>query len=117
MKDIKLAIVGSRNFNNYSTVFTEIFKLHESYNIIKIVSGGAKGADKLAEQYAQELNIPTKIIYADWDTYGKRAGYIRNKLIWDEVDLIIAFWDGESKGTKHTIDKFKDSNKIITIMI
>ena len=73
-----LAVVGSREFNNYKLLKD---KLNSIENISKIVSGGAFGADKLAELYAEEYNIETNIIKPNWSTYGKSAGAIRNKEI------------------------------------
>jgi hypothetical protein len=68
------------------------------------LNGGAKGADSYGEYYAKERGIPVTIFLPDWNTYGKKAGYIRNKLIVESSDLVIAFWDRVSKGTKHSID-------------
>lgn len=81
------------------------------------MSGGAKGADSLAERFAKENNIETMIFPADWDKYGKNAGYIRNKDIISNSDIVIAFWDGKSKGTKISIDLAKQSSKILFIEI
>lgn len=65
------------------------------------------GADKLAEKYAKHYDIPTKIFLPDWNQFGKSAWYIRNKLIVENADIVIAFYDGASKGTKLTIDLVK----------
>jgi hypothetical protein len=81
-----------------------------------LVSGGAKGADTLGERYAKEHNIETKIFLPDWEKYGKKAGFLRNTDIINEAELIIAFWDGQSKGTKDSIDKaFKSEKKLLII--
>jgi glycerophosphoryl diester phosphodiesterase len=68
------------------------------------VSGKARGADSLGETWGNEKNVPIKSFPANWDLYGKRAGYLRNTEMADYADGLIAFWDGESKGTKHMID-------------
>jgi hypothetical protein len=106
--NLKLAIIGSRSFTDYSS-----FKKRIQYiNIGEIVSGGANGADSLAEQYAKENNIPIKIFKPNWEKFGKSAGYIRNKQIIDYADQVVAFWDYQSKGTKHSIDISRKQNKL-----
>lgn len=112
---MRLAIIGSRNFNDYQ-IFTRILnQLRNVEDITSIISGGAKGADTLAEKYALDNNIPITIFPADWNTHGKKAGYIRNVTIWDNSDLGIAFWDGSSKGTEHSFKLAKTQNKILYI--
>jgi len=75
-----------------------------SEGITEIISGGARGADTLAEMYARHRALPVKVFPAEWDKYGKSAGFRRNADIVKNSDIIVAFWDGKSKGTKHTID-------------
>ena len=91
---MRVAIVGSRTFNNYNLLEKTICnKMVGSINLI--VSGGAKGADSLAEKFAKKHNISMRIFSAEWDKYGRGAGYIRNKLIIDNADVVFAFWDGK----------------------
>jgi hypothetical protein len=111
---MKVAIIGSRDFNDYSIII-ENLKHYES-NIKTVISGGANGADKLAERWAKENNKEIIIFLPDWKKYGKSAGIIRNKDIVENSDIIFAFWDGKSKGTKNSIDyatKLKKEIKII----
>ncbi len=110
---MKIAVIGSRNFADY-----ELLKktLSEITGITKVISGGAKGADSLAEQWAKENQIETVIYKPDWAKYGRGAGVVRNRLIIEDCDLCIAFWDGESKGTKSSIDHCKKLNKKLTIV-
>lgn len=100
-------IGGSRNFNDYDYLKRNI----EMYNISKIISGGAKGADTLAEQYAKENNIPFECYPAEWNKYGKKAGIIRNKIMIDKADFCVFFWDGKSPGTKFSIEYAKKKGK------
>ena len=72
--------------------------------ITEIVSGTARGADRLGEQYANANSLPLKKMPAEWDKYGKSAGYKRNEQMAEYSDCLIAFWDGQSRGTKHMID-------------
>lgn len=106
MADIKLAVVGSRSFNNYNTLKTVIDSIYEDYdyNITTIVSGGARGADSLGEKYADEYVLEKLIFPADWAKHGKRAGFLRNNDIIKNCDVCVCFWDGESHGTKHDIE-------------
>ena len=71
------------------------------------MSGTARGVDRFGEQWAIENNVAIKPFPADWDTYGKRAGYLRNTQMAEYADALIAVWDGESRGTKHMIDEAK----------
>jgi hypothetical protein len=107
------AIIGSRTFNDYSVV--KEF-LDGCYDITAIVSGGAAGADSLGEQYAIEHDIPYTIFRPDWAKFGKKAGYIRNADIINAADVVIAFWNGTSNGTKHSIELARRKNKIVKVV-
>ena len=107
---MKLAIIGSRTFNDYERMCNEILTLFTD-KIECIVSGGAKGADSLGERYAKERDIQTIILKPDWNKYGRSAGFIRNHDIIKTCTHVIAFWDGQSKGTKHSIDLAKQLGK------
>ena len=103
---MKTIIAGSRDFQNYDYLCSCIKNITEF--ITEIVSGTAKGADKLGERYAQENDIPLKLFPADWDKYGRRAGHIRNSQMLEYIKpdgMLIAFWDGQSKGTLDMITK------------
>ena len=121
---MKIAVVGSREFNYKDFVFytlrREYYQLYDG----TIISGGAKGVDTWAIDVLNEVNsefdgteLKVQIFIPDWDKYGKRAGFLRNELIINEADHVIAFWDGESKGTKHSIDLAIKTNKPIDIYI
>lgn len=90
---MKLAVVGSRGFNDYELLKSVLDKI----DIDVIVSGGANGADRLSERY------------------GKRAGYIRNRDIWEAATSGIAFWDGESRGTAHSFELSKKLGKKLLV--
>lgn len=68
-----------------------------------IVSGGARGADKLGEVYAKDNGYNLRIFPADWNTHGYKAGFLRNEEMAEYADALAAFWDGKSRGTKHMI--------------
>ena len=104
---IKLIIAGGRNFRDYAYMKQECdFILSKLINThkIEIISGGAKGADNLGQEYARENNYTLTIMKADWDKHGKSAGYVRNQEMANVATHVLAFWDGESRGTKHMID-------------
>jgi hypothetical protein len=109
---MKVAVIGSRTFSDYRLVKETLSTL----DITLLVSGGAIGADLLGEQYAKLNEIPTKIFYPDWKKYGKKAGFIRNSDIINESEMVIAFWDGKSKGTLDSIKKAEELNKNILII-
>lgn len=96
-----LAIVGDRNYTDYHAFQTIIDKVNSP--IHAIVSGGAKGADTMAERYAMNNNIDMIIHVAEWDTHGKAAGPIRNRLIVNDADAMIAFLAPGSRGTANSI--------------
>lgn len=81
------------------------FKLSKINDEIEIVSGGAKGADALGEKYAKEKGYKLKRFIAEWDKYGKKAGILRNHEMAIYADALLAYWDGQSRGTKNMIDE------------
>ena len=81
-----------------------------------IVSGGAKGTDTLAAQFAAEMDIPLLVFKPDYQKYGRRATLLRNTQIIENADVIFAFWDGQSKGTKDSITKAKKLQKELHII-
>jgi hypothetical protein len=111
---IKLAIIGSRSFSNYNDLDNAIKDLN--FDLALIISGGASGADQLAESWANANKIAFKAILPQWTRYGKGAGIVRNQLIVEEADFCLIFWDGKSLGTKSTIafcEKLEKSFKLI----
>ena len=100
---MNVAIVGSREFDNYLFFKNEVDKILLNINVREIISGGARGVDTLAIKYAREREIPYRVFYPQWETLGKKAGIIRNIDIVDSSDLCIAFWNGLSRGTYFTL--------------
>ena len=101
---MKVIICGGRNFTDYQYLNAYVKMVPPWIEITEVVSGHADGADTLGEQWATKNNIPLKIFPADWERLGRRAGPIRNIEMSKYAEGCIAFWDGESKGTKHMID-------------
>lgn len=69
-----------------------------------VISGTARGADKLGEMWAADAGVPCERFPADWDRFGRSAGYRRNEQMADHAEALIALWDGASRGTKYMID-------------
>lgn len=116
---MKAIIAGSRNYNNYVYLKQQVdyFREHQfDAKITEIVSGGARGVDSMGERYAAENDISLKIFPADWNKHGKAAGHIRNRQMADYADILIAVWDGESKGTKNMIDTMQKLKKPVFVV-
>lgn len=99
---MKTIIAGSRENVTYSMVKTAV--LLSGFEMTEVVSGTARGADKLGERYAVDNNIPVKRMPANWDLHGKSAGYKRNAEMAAYADACILIWDGCSPGSKSMRD-------------
>lgn len=111
---MKIAVIGSRTFDNYELLCKSLDTFYPK--ITQIISGGALGADSLAERFAKEQGISTLIFKPDWEKYGKVAGFIRNKDIVESADIVVAFWNGVSKGTFNSIDHAYKMKKSVIIV-
>ena len=101
-------VAGSRCFDDVVLLFDKLDHFLQRQEEVLIVHGGAKGADSIAAQYAENKGIETKVFLPDWEGLGKKAGYVRNKEMIDFISKYpdkgcVVFWDGESKGAAHTI--------------
>ncbi len=117
---MKVIIAGSREFTDYNLLKEKVdyMRTNGKFVIDEIVSGTARGADQLGEDYAANNDIPVKEFPADWNTHGKAAGHIRNKQMAEYADALIAVWDGKSKGTKNmieTMNKLKKPTYVIWV--
>lgn len=110
---MKVIIAGSRWMTQPHFVSEAVY--HSNFNISTIISGGARGIDKLAIDYAKKFNIPYIEFMADWETQGKAAGAIRNKTMAEQGDALIAIWDGSSKGTLNMINTMHKLDKPIFV--
>jgi hypothetical protein len=106
---MKVIIAGSRTLSDYGII--ELAVTNSKFTPIEIISGCAKGADRLGELFAKNHNLPVKYFPADWNRFGKAAGYKRNQQMAEYGDALVAVWDGKSKGTGHMINIMKDLNK------
>ena len=108
---MRLAIIGSRGLH-IDDLYPYVPK-----NTTEIISGGARGIDRCAEEYANKHGLKLTVFLPDYKKYKRGAPLIRNKKIIEASDEVIAFWDGESKGTKHVIDLCKKTGKKVSVYI
>lgn len=110
--DVKMAIVGSRNTGSvdFNHVMDELRNRMEN-PITEVISGGAKGYDTMAALWATLRGIAVTELRPDYEKHGRTATFIRNRAIVDRADVVVAFWDGKSRGTKYTLDYAGKKNK------
>ena len=119
LKPVRIIVAGGRDFTNYEYLSYSLNAIISNNNIplsdITIVCGLAKGADSLGAKWARENNVHVAEFPAEWDKYGKSAGYIRNKQMAKYATKSVVFWDFKSKGTGHMIDLSREYNLNPTI--
>lgn len=118
---MRLIIAGTRDFNDFDFLNTETLKFIKTVRNpeedIIIISGCARGADKLGERFAHRYGLKLHKLPADWKLYGKLAGYRRNRDMAEIATHCICFWDGKSKGTKSMIDIATQKDLILKVVI
>lgn len=118
-EEYKLVIAGSREFKDYSLLSETLdkhLKNRARNKAITIISGTAKGADQLGEQYAKEKGYKIEYYPADWERYGNAAGPIRNTQMAKAADDVIVFWDGKSAGTRNMMEAAEKENIPCTVI-
>jgi len=110
---MKLAVIGTKKFTDFNFLSSILKQIP---NIDTIISGGAAGTDALAEKYANQNKRNFLKFPPNYKKYGDKAKHIRDKLIAEECDELIAFWDGECEGTKYTLDYAEQLGKTIKII-
>lgn len=118
----RIIIPGSRSFQDYALMERVLDKLLPPYgDDIEIVSGHADGVDQFGERYAREHQIRCAVFPARWDEYGRSAGPIRNSQMIDyarqQDPVVIAFWNGKSRGTLDTLVKAQNAGIPTTVVI
>lgn len=98
-----VCVVGSRGMADYGVLSHVLDGLILRDDGLQFVCGGARGADTLGERWAKDHGVPTVLMPADWATHGKKAGPIRNTEMAQITDVLVAFWDGHSRGTQHML--------------
>lgn len=110
---LRTIIAGSRGINSY--MLLEECLQDVPFTPTVVISGGARGVDKLGEMWAVARYIPVEVYPAEWDKYGRRAGYERNKLMASKAEALVALWDGESRGTEHMITIAKEKGLTVHV--
>jgi len=111
---MKTIIAGSRFIDNEKLVFAVIWNvIYNHFVITEIVSGGCKGVDQLAERFALQNEIKKTRFPADWNTFGKRAGPLRNSEMAKYADSLILIWDGQSRGSKSMLNEARKQKLLI----
>lgn len=117
----RVIIAGSRNFCDYAALrdrCEDVLAIPMALGKVIIVSGHAKGVDQLGERFACENKLKTIVFPAEWKKYGRAAGPLRNKIMANNADALIAFWDGESRGTGNMIQLAQDKGlKLFLVQI
>lgn len=112
---MKVIVAGSRTITDRELVLQAI--ADSKFTITEVISGGAKGVDRIAEEWAKEQGIPVTVIRTGWKTGGRGGGFVNNEEMAEQAEALIAVYDGQSKGTKHMIDTMsKRGKKIFTKM-
>ena len=114
---MKVIIAGGRSFDDYAKLCEYCDYILQNKTEVEIVSGTARGADKLGERYAKERGYSIKRFPADWVKHKKSAGYKRNAQMADYADGLIAFWDEESRGTMHMINLAREKGLKVRVCI
>ena len=109
---MRIAIVGSRGFRELYRVRAFVSELPEGTTVI---SGEAPGVDREAKRAALARGLPYEGYPADWETHGLKAGFLRNRVLVEKAEAVVAFWDGSSRGTKHSIDLARKAGKKVTV--
>ena len=118
-KIFKVVVAGGRDFTNYNLLKKKVDNILSQKKLthkILILSGKSIGADCLGEIYALENNLEILSYPADWDKFGKKAGVKRNAEMINDADALIAFWNGNSRGTKYMIDIATKKGKMIRVI-
>ena len=108
---MKLLVVGSRSITDFD------LSPYISNEVDTVISGGAEGIDRIAEEYADSHRLTKYILRPRYDIYGRAAPLRRNEQMVDMADAVLVIWDGHSKGTKYTLNYARKTNKPITEII
>jgi hypothetical protein len=119
MNNFKLIVAGGRDFEDYMTMQLVLLSIGDhvlSDKLVSIVSGMARGADRLGALFAEEYSVPLHKFPADWEAHGKRAGFIRNDQMSKFADGLVAFHDKKSRGTDHMIKSMEKLGKFVHVV-
>ena len=107
---MKVAVIGSRG------ITVEDLGRYLPPDTTELVSGGAKGVDASAAHYAERIGLPITVFLPEYEKYGRAAPLLRNQKIIDYADLVLAFWDTSSRGTKFVIDRCEKIGREVRVI-
>ncbi len=113
---MRLIIAGDRRFEDYQLAESWINDVSMMWAFSEIVSGGARGADKLGERYAEDNGVALKVFLADWAGGGKSAGFHRNREMAEYGNALLAFKAFDSRGTKNMIEEMLSRQKPVVVI-
>lgn len=116
----KIIVAGSRDFDNFNFLAAKLSDYTFGMPSFEIVSGGARGADTLGEEWAKAHNVHYEVFKPDWNPRGyfdRTAGFKRNIQMAEYATDLVAFWDGESRGTRHMIEQARKHNLQVTVFV
>ena len=111
---MKLIIAGSRTFIDYQLLCQTLAP--ERPRITHVITGGARGAELLGYRWAWKHAIRHQLFRADWERFGKSAGVRRHFQMAQAGDMLLAFWDGRSAGTRHMISCMQQLGKPVVVI-
>jgi predicted Rossmann fold nucleotide-binding protein DprA/Smf involved in DNA uptake len=112
---LRYAIIGSRHFAAPARVTEYVKSLPKGSSV---VTGSASGVDAAVTKAARELGVPVQVLPASFDELADPAkAHARNQRLVDACDVLVAFWDGASKGTRETVDRALDSGKEVHVFV
>lgn len=112
---MKVIIAGSRDFDNYEFLKEKCNEVLEGVTDITVLCGLARGADLMGKMWAEKRGHKLEYFEPDWKGLGKQAGILRNVQMGQQADMLICFWDGMSRGSKHMIDYMIKNKKAVKI--
>ena len=113
---MRVIVAGGREFDDEQRLHNVLSLLTNEYGFSQVVCGMARGVDMFGKHWADLNNLPVVEFPANWNRYGKSAGYKRNLEMAENADMLIAVWDGKSKGTGHMIDIAKTKGLKVIIL-
>lgn len=113
----KVIIAGSREITDVEFIRHEMNNLWREIGPFEVVSGTARGVDRISARLAREAGITVHDYPADWDRFGRSAGYRRNEQMAQEADYALILWDGKSRGTRHMMEIMKKAGKPSDVVV
>ncbi len=117
-----ILVCGSRTFTNWELMQCTLNEANQRSEVSRVIHGGAAGADRMGGRWGKMMALDVVEVLPEWGKYGLSAGYKRNLVMLDMLDVellgeVVAFWDGTSRGTKHTIQHANERELEVTVIL